>query len=253
MTAAILHHAVGLLPGSSNLACVKRAVIFDGDDTLWLTEDLYDQARSHARRLVEAAGLDGARWEALEREIDVGNVSGMGHSPERFPTSCTQALDRLAAEAGLEVDESLRVDVRFAAQAVFAADAPLSPHAEKVVRELTNRGMRLALLTKGDRGVQETRIARSGLAGFFEVIEIVEHKSEADIGRVLHELGVEPDAAVSVGNSIRSDILPSMAAGVDAVWIPAHVWEYERAQDHLAPEGVAAIADLAELLDLLEP
>jgi putative hydrolase of the HAD superfamily len=252
MTAAILHHAVCLDRGSSNLAGVKRAVIFDGDDTLWLTEDLYDRARSNARRLVEAAGMDGSRWEELEREIDVGNVAGMGHSPERFPTSCTQALDRLAAQAGLTVDESLRAEVRAAAQAVFTADAPLRPHAEKVVRELANRGVRLALLTKGDRAVQEARIARSGLAGFFDVIEIVEHKSEADIGRVLHSLGVEADEAVSVGNSIRSDVLPSIAAGVDAVWIPAHVWEYERAHDHLAPEGVAAIADLGELLDVLD-
>jgi putative hydrolase of the HAD superfamily len=248
----MLDHAVCLDRRSPNLAGVKRAVIFDGDDTLWLTEDLYDRARSDARRLVEAAGLDGARWEALEREIDVGNVAGMGHSPERFPMSCTQALDRLAAEVGREVGESLRVEVRVAAEAVFLADAPLRPHAEKVVRELANRGLRLALLTKGDRAVQERRIARSGLAGFFKVVEIVEHKSEADIGRVVLALGVEPAAAVSVGNSIRSDILPSLAAGVDAVWIPAHVWEYERAHDHLAPEGVAAIADLDELLDLLE-
>ncbi|MEY2474030.1 MAG: hypothetical protein QOK28_3359 [Actinomycetota bacterium] len=33
-----------------------RGVIFDGDDTLWLTEHLYDEARGQARDLVERAG-----------------------------------------------------------------------------------------------------------------------------------------------------------------------------------------------------
>jgi putative hydrolase of the HAD superfamily len=53
---------------------MKRAIVFDGDDTLWHTEWLYDDARQQAREVVEAAGLDGARWEELERRTDVKNV-----------------------------------------------------------------------------------------------------------------------------------------------------------------------------------
>src|ERR1700694_4321951 len=33
---------------TSRVATRPRAIIFDGDDTLWLTEPLYDQARQHA-------------------------------------------------------------------------------------------------------------------------------------------------------------------------------------------------------------
>lgn len=54
-------------------------LIFDGDDTLWSTEPLYDEARQAARRLVEANGLDGARWEAAERARNVA-VHGMSAS-----------------------------------------------------------------------------------------------------------------------------------------------------------------------------
>ena len=45
-------------------------IVFDGDDTLWGTEGLYDEARANARRVVAESGLDGANWEKIERRID---------------------------------------------------------------------------------------------------------------------------------------------------------------------------------------
>src|SRR4051794_10156577 len=149
---------------------MKRAVIFDGDDTLWLTEPLYDRARAAARKIVERAGFDGARWEELEREIDVHNVATFGHSPQRFPQSCVDALDALAQESAGSVTAGIRDEVRRAGGRVFSDRAPLRAHARKVLRELKSRGLKLGLLTKGDRAVQVSRIDGSGLASFFDVI-----------------------------------------------------------------------------------
>jgi putative hydrolase of the HAD superfamily len=233
------------------LCRVKQAVIFDGDDTLWLTEPLYDGARAAARATVEAAGLNGARWEALERQIDVENVARMGHTPQRFPTSCVEALDALARESGAVADASLQSQVWAAAEQVFSAEAPPRPHARKVVAELAARGLKLALLTKGDRAVQERRISGSGLGGYFDVVEIVVEKSVDVFERIIQQLDVDPTDVLSVGNSIRSDVLPAIAAGVRPVWISAHVWEYERALDDLLPAGVATITDLDELLPMV--
>ena len=56
-----------------------------------------------------------------------------------------------------------------------------------------------------------------------------------------------------VGNSIRSDILPAIEAGLRVVWIGAHVWEYERAYDHAVPDGVIAVSDLADVPALIAP
>src|SRR4051812_19023858 len=69
-----------------------RGVIFDGDDTLWLTESLYDEARRRAREVVERAGIDGSEWERIQRERDISNVELFGHNAERFPTSCVEAF-----------------------------------------------------------------------------------------------------------------------------------------------------------------
>lgn len=79
---------------------MQRAIIFDGDDTLWHTERLYDDARQRARSIVEASGLDGQKWEKLERQIDVTNVERLGHSIERFPASCIEAYELLCRLVG---------------------------------------------------------------------------------------------------------------------------------------------------------
>src|SRR3712207_5887306 len=97
--------AVGLAwdrrwPGGPSMANVRSAVVvFDGDDTLWRTEPLYDRARQDARFVVENEGLDGARWEELQRRLDVANVARFGLSAKRFPTSCREAYLAVCAES----------------------------------------------------------------------------------------------------------------------------------------------------------
>jgi len=81
-------------------------------------------------------------------------------------------------------------------------------------------------------------------------VEIVEEKTAETVRSVLERLGVEPESAFSVGNSIRSDVVPSLAAGVTPVWIDAHVWEYEREHDALDDGRVIALDELRGLLEV---
>ena len=54
-----------------------------------------------------------------------------------------------------------------------------------------------------------------------------------------------------VGNSVRSDVLPALAAGLKVIWIDAHVWEYERAQRDLVDDRVIAASELEEIPGLI--
>ena len=230
---------------------VYRAIVFDGDDTLWETEALYDDARQRAREVVEDSGLDGERWEALERRIDVANVERFGHGAERFPTSCVEAYDRLSALNGEPVDARIREAVRAAARGVFERPAPLVAHARQTLDALRDLGFRLGLLTKGDAEVQRLRVEQSGLADLFDVIEIVDTKTPEAIGSVVDRLGTPLQGALSVGNSMRSDVLPSLAAGVRPVWIDAHVWEYEREHPAAEDDQVIHLDRLDQLLEVV--
>ena len=224
--------------------------IFDGDDTLWNTECLYDKARAKARRIVENAGIDGSRWEQLERQIDVRIVVTFGFSAERFPTSCVQAYEQLARECGLPTNLRIVEGVRKAASTVFERKPRVAYRARKTLEYLRDSGQKLALLTKGDPEVQKKRIATSGLGEFFDLVEIVPEKSPEIIRDVIARLGVEAPFACMVGNSLRSDILPAVEAGLQAIWIDAHVWEYERVCNHSAHDKFTSLSQLADIKDL---
>jgi putative hydrolase of the HAD superfamily len=230
---------------------MSLAVIFDGDDTLWATEPLYDRARLEARDIVAAAGYDGAAWEALERQLDVENVGMMGYSPDRFPTSCVQAYEQLTITAGAAPDPDVVRRIRVAAASVFREDAAVVAGAEETLAALRARGARLALLTKGHPDVQARRVERSGLAKYFDVIEIVTDKSTETIAGLVRALGADAADAWMVGNSMRSDVIPALAAGLRAIWIDAHVWEHERTHDHLRDERTIVAARLSDVPGLL--
>jgi putative hydrolase of the HAD superfamily len=216
-------------------------VVFDGDDTLWSTEQLYDEARSRARRIVSDAGIDGVAWEERERQIDVTNVAKFGFSTTRFPTSCVQAYEELCRITGRNVDIATSELIRKEARWVFEHDPPIISGARETLLSLRESGVRLALLTKGDRELQTRRIERSGLRDLFDIIRIVSEKSPAVILDVVAALGVSVSSAWMVGNSMRSDVLPALEAGLRAIWIPAHVWEHEQTYDHAAaPKAITA-------------
>jgi putative hydrolase of the HAD superfamily len=229
----------------------STAVIFDGDDTLWSTEELYDDARAAARAIVAASGLDGNEWERLERQIDIDNVPLLGYSMRRFPTSCVQAYEQICHRSGVLPDPSVSALVTEAAESVFARSPAVLPGAHETLAKLRARGVRLALLTKGDPVVQHRRVGQTGLSQFFDVIEIVPEKSPQVILEVTAWLSVDRSHTWMVGNSVRSDILPALEAGLHAIWIDSHVWEHERTHDHLVDERVITAAKLDQIPEIV--
>jgi putative hydrolase of the HAD superfamily len=229
---------------------MEQLVIFDGDDTLWITEPLYDEARLAAGRVVAAAGFNVASWDRVQREVGVRNVAVLGLGPDRFPTSCVQALEQLAGLDHRTVTDQVRRSVWSAAASVFDQPAPLAPHAHIALEQL-RPCFHLALLTKGDHEVQSKRVAESGLGDFFEEIVIVEKKDAFAFGRLAESFDVLPERAWSVGNSLRSDILPALEAGLHGVLVDAHVWEFERFERHHVPEGIPVLDDLGMLSTVL--
>ncbi|MEW6470646.1 MAG: HAD family hydrolase [Actinomycetota bacterium] len=229
----------------------RPLVVFDGDDTLWFVEHLYDRARSAAADLVARFGLDPVAWEQLQRAIDVRNVEVMGLQATRFPTSCARAYIDAACSAGVQPTAARAAEVWACASQVFDWDAQPADGVRDVLEELS-RSFRLALLTKGDGWVQRRRVADSGLGGYFCAVEIVDDKSSETFRAVVAGCGAELALSWSVGNSLASDINPALECGMRAVWVDAHVWEHER-RETTAPAGRAflraeALRDVPGLL-----
>lgn len=229
---------------------MRQLVIFDGDDTLWQSEQLYDTARDMARAVVENADHDAEEWERIERELDVRNVDLLGLSSERFPTSCVQAYEKLTALRGAEPDPNVSNEIRVAASTVFKLPAPPVEGASEALAELS-RDCSLALLTQGDSPIQRLRVSQSGLEDFFDVIAGVDRKTPDSFMRLLTSFDASPDIAWSVGNSVPSDINPALSIGMRAIWIPAHVWEYEKREDQVAGPNLFVADSIHEVPPLI--
>lgn len=229
----------------------RSLVVFDGDDTLWWSEPLYDAAREDAKRIVGAAGLDAGEWERLERRLDVANVPRFGLTARRFPTSCVEAYQLVAEKAGRTSDEATEAAIRAAAQSVFQKQATVAQGAFQTLAALASFAD-LALLTKGDPHVQERRIKDSKLGHFFSLIEIVNQKSDHSFLEVLRAFRARPEDSWSVGNSMASDILPALSLGMNVIWIDAHVWEHERRHDNLEDQRILRVDSLQEVPPLIQ-
>jgi putative hydrolase of the HAD superfamily len=114
----------------------------------------------------------------------------------------------------------------------------------------------LMLITKGDLFDQETKIARSGLANYFKHIEIVSEKTEDSYRSLLDRHKIDPWRFLMVGNSLKSDILPVLALGGQAVYIPHQLtWVHEtivspkvKSQDYFQLEHLGQLPAFIESL-----
>ncbi len=219
------------------------AVAFDADDTLWHNERNFRMSQDRfADLLAGHAAPDhlAERLLAAERR----NIGRYGFGVKGFVLSMIEtALDVTDDNVpGPAIRELLAIG-----QEMLAHPVELLPHAEAVVTGLRGR-YRLLLVTKGDLLDQERKLAGSGLGGMFDAVEIVSEKSPDTYRAILARNGLAGPGVAMVGNSLRSDVLPMIAAGGWGVHVPHDLtWALEHEEPPAGHARFAALADLGGL------
>lgn len=224
-------------------------VAFDGDDTLWHNESVFSVTQEAFRRLlspyVGGPGVDEALF-ATERR----NLALFGYGVKGFTLSMVETA--VEVTGGRVTAAEVRAILE-AGKAMLGHPVELLDGVRDAVEALAGTH-RLMLVTKGDLFDQESKLARSGLAEAFSAVEIVSEKDERTYRRILDAYGLDPDAFLMVGNSVRSDVLPVVAVGARAVHVPYHLtWAHEVAEvPDEARDRCWELASLGELAALLE-
>jgi putative hydrolase of the HAD superfamily len=83
-------------------------------------------------------------------------------------------------------------------------------------------------------------------------VEIVSDKNPASYAALLKRHNLKPASFMMVGNSLRSDILPVLALGARAVYIPYHLtWAHERVSpEELDGKRYIELEDLGQLVEV---
>ncbi len=215
----------------------------DADDTLWHSENHFVVTEDRFRALLEP-WLDPS--ETAERLLarERHNLAVFGYGIKGF----TLSMIETAIEAsGATIDASAIGRIVEWGKEMLAHPVELLPGVAETVERLRSH-YRLVLVTKGDLFHQESKIAESGLAEYFEAVEIVSDKSPEHYRRVLQRNRIEPGEFCMVGNSARSDVLPVIELGGRGVHIPYHVtWAHELVVDDSEGPGYPVLGSITEL------
>lgn len=224
------------------------AIGFDADDTLWQNEAVFRITQERfAALLADHADPDhlAERLEAAERR----NLGHYGFGIKGFVLSMIETAIEVTGE---RVPAGVIRALIETGQEMLEHPIDLLPQARETVQALAGR-YRLVLITKGDLLDQERKLAQSGLGEWFDAVEIVSHKSRATYTSAFARHGTGAQAALMVGNSLRSDVIPALEAGAWGVHVPHELtWGYERAEAPVDHPRFAEIADLGGLATVID-
>ena len=221
---------------------------FDADDTLWQNEHFYGLTKSRfATALAGYAEPDALSAALLETERR--NLGQYGFGIKGFTLSMIETAIQATDGA---VPASVIAEILEAGRDMLSHPVETLPHARETLASLAGT-YRLVMITKGDLFDQERKLAESGLGDFFEAVEIVSDKDVGTYQRIFRQHGDGPERAMMVGNSLKSDIVPAIAAGSWGVYIPHDLnWVLEHAEEPVESPRYRRLEHLGELTALID-
>lgn len=222
----------------------KKAIIFDGDDTLWENQVFYDEAKDQFYKLMDSQGFDRTSVKEKLSEIDRANVAKLGLSRKRFPTSMRETYVHFCTQEHRNSDPNIEALVFAIGAAVFQRKPRPVDDVEKVLA-LLKKIYDLYLYSAGDREIQAEKLQSVGLAKHFQGIHFVERKNSAELQRILDEHNLDIETTWMAGNSVRSDINPALQLGLPCIWVHTHSWDYD--QDIMLDGFVKEVSSIREI------
>ncbi|MGB0798898.1 MAG: HAD family hydrolase, partial [Planktomarina sp.] len=221
-----------------------KIVAFDADDTLWQNEEFFREAQDTFTEML-AAYVDPNDLHATLQEVERSNIQRYGYGIKGFTLSMIETAiavsnDKIPAQ---EIHKILDMG-----REMLGHPVRLLPGVETILAQLAPE-FHLALITKGDLLHQEEKLAQSGLADHFDAVHIVSEKTPQTYERAF---GNDASQAMMIGNSMKSDIVPAIAAGAYAVHVPAKFeWALERAPDPVGDGRFYSVNRIDEIAEVL--
>ena len=216
-----------------------RAVLFDLGNTLWHfpkmppVEVIRGETVCRIADLLRAWGVDPGPFFFLGRDIRVAieETTDAARWGDLVSPDYLALARQAAADMGLHLSDKQTAQLwrTWKLDGVFIG-RELFPHAVETLRWLKERGYLIGSVTNRWFGGPPFRdeLDHYGLSPYFDALSI-----SCEVGylkphplifqHALKELGVAPEEAVMVGDSLRADVAGSKALNITAVWKRDHI------------------------------
>jgi putative hydrolase of the HAD superfamily len=226
-----------------------QTLLIDADDTLWENNVYFERAIAAFIGYLDHETYSPAEVRLALNAQERETILAHGYGLTSFTRSLVAVYQKLSA--GPVTEHNIK-RVRSFARTISEQEIELLPEVAETLADLAARH-RLILMTKGDQAEQASKLERSGLAKYFAAVEIVAEKDPATYAAVIVRQELTPHSSWMIGNSIKSDINPALAAGLHAVflfhkdtWILEHaaLTEPPAGQHLLEFDGFAKLRDI---------
>ena len=211
-------------------APLPEAILFDMDNTILDLNGAMDYAWGHVCEAV-AGSLEGLTPQALREALAEERCWYFGdedrHRRGRLEPDlmlgelCAGALARVGVTGSAPREDMAR---RFRALRVESVRA--YPGALDTLAALSDRGVKLALITNGSTRVQRAKIRRMELEQYFAHVQVEEEfgAGKPDPSVYLHaleRLGVDAAGAWMVGDNLEWEVAAPQRLGLVGIWVDA--------------------------------
>jgi len=207
-----------------------QTLLIDADDTLWENNIYFERAIANFISFLNHHEYTPQEVRTVLNQVERESILSHGYGLHSFTHSLVDCFERLAVEP---LTPAIRETIHGFSRTIAEHPVEMLPEVPETLGYLAERH-HLILMTKGAIAEQTGKIERSGLKEYFAAIEIVAEKDVPTYRSVIAKYELTPEITWMVGNSPKSDINPSLGAGLNAIFVPhGNTWILEH--DDLAP------------------
>jgi putative hydrolase of the HAD superfamily len=223
-----------------------QTLLFDADDTLWENNIYFEEAIAAFISYLDHRTHSPAEVRSQLNICEHATILAHGYGLASFRMSLVDCFEQLTAQP---VTAEQHASIVSFTHAISSSDIELLPAVQATLAELSQRH-RCILVTKGDFEEQTDKLARSGLSPSFSAVEVLPEKNAGAYRELIPRHSLHPANTWMIGNSPKSDINPSLAAGFNAVFLPHdHTWTLEHETVSPPPAG-RQLLELKRFADL---
>ncbi|PYI50641.1 HAD family hydrolase [Paenibacillus flagellatus] len=233
----------------------KQTILFDLDDTLIhcnkYFDDVLDQFADLMTTWFNGFSLQADEIKRKQYEFDSAGVHKLGFVADHFPDSLVQTYDHYTAVTGREPSETERKRLYDLGKSVYEfPDIEPYPNMAETLEHLRVQGHELFLYTGGESAIQHKKVKQMGLDAFFgDRLFVSSHKTTAVLESILSKHRFDRAKTWMIGNSLRTDVLPALETGINAIHIPAITeWQFNVIDIDVKPKR--AFLRLPKLMDV---
>ncbi|AIQ53054.1 HAD family hydrolase [Paenibacillus sp. FSL R7-0331] len=233
---------------------LPQQVIFDLDDTLVHCNKYFDLILGQYFELMSGwfgeYGPTTGEFRTKQVEIDVETVSTSGLASDNFPKSLIATYRFFCAKYNRPIDSYHEQQLMKLGLSVYDQEVEAYPGMVETLDALKHDGHDLYLYTGGDDTIQQRKIEQMKLDVYFDDrIFIRQHKNIESLENILVAHPFERQRTWMIGNSLRTDVLPALTAGINSIYLKQqNEWLYNLIElQRELQQSVMTISSISEV------